>query len=283
MSEFERLLQERAQIQEWLERLAEAGNKTPESVRERVKTDYMKRLSEVQEELNGHRDEIVSALEKHNGERDELLGKQKEAEEKRAEAELRNTVGEFDDEKWEELRSELDGSLEKIGDELGEVDAEIAKLDKAMDSLTESPSEPPEVPEEVTESPQEEPEAESLELVDADADEAPPDLPDEIPDEPLDDLTFLKTVAEDEEPKEKAETPSAEPMPPDASETLGKPTSTGSQTAVEVGADETTTFADNTEQPKKGAAKTLKCTECGTMNLPTEWYCERCGAELAAL
>ncbi len=29
--------------------------------------------------------------------------------------------------------------------------------------------------------------------------------------------------------------------------------------------------------------KTLKCQECGTLNYPTEWYCERCGAELAAL
>jgi hypothetical protein len=30
-------------------------------------------------------------------------------------------------------------------------------------------------------------------------------------------------------------------------------------------------------------AKTLKCAECGAMNYPTEWYCERCGAELASL
>jgi hypothetical protein len=30
-------------------------------------------------------------------------------------------------------------------------------------------------------------------------------------------------------------------------------------------------------------AKTLKCNECGALNYPTEWYCERCGAELAAL
>jgi hypothetical protein len=29
--------------------------------------------------------------------------------------------------------------------------------------------------------------------------------------------------------------------------------------------------------------KTLKCQECGTMNYPTEWYCERCGGELAAM
>ena len=32
------------------------------------------------------------------------------------------------------------------------------------------------------------------------------------------------------------------------------------------------------EQPK-----TLKCAECGSMNFPSEWYCERCGAELAAI
>jgi hypothetical protein len=33
----------------------------------------------------------------------------------------------------------------------------------------------------------------------------------------------------------------------------------------------------------KGDVKTLKCRECGTMNDPTEWYCERCGAELSAM
>ena len=30
------------------------------------------------------------------------------------------------------------------------------------------------------------------------------------------------------------------------------------------------------------SSKTLRCTECGTYNLPTEWYCEKCGAELSA-
>ena len=29
--------------------------------------------------------------------------------------------------------------------------------------------------------------------------------------------------------------------------------------------------------------KSLKCNECSAMNYPTEWYCERCGAELASL
>ncbi len=31
------------------------------------------------------------------------------------------------------------------------------------------------------------------------------------------------------------------------------------------------------------AVKSLKCAECGTLNFPTEWYCERCGGELAAM
>jgi hypothetical protein len=30
-------------------------------------------------------------------------------------------------------------------------------------------------------------------------------------------------------------------------------------------------------------AKTLRCGECGTLNYPTEWYCERCGGALAAM
>lgn len=30
-------------------------------------------------------------------------------------------------------------------------------------------------------------------------------------------------------------------------------------------------------------SKTLKCGECGAANYPTEWYCERCGAELASM
>ena len=37
------------------------------------------------------------------------------------------------------------------------------------------------------------------------------------------------------------------------------------------------------ERPSQSIAKTLKCGECGSLNRPTEWYCERCGAELAAV
>jgi hypothetical protein len=30
-------------------------------------------------------------------------------------------------------------------------------------------------------------------------------------------------------------------------------------------------------------ARTVRCGECGAMNRPLEWYCEKCGAELTAM
>jgi hypothetical protein len=41
------------------------------------------------------------------------------------------------------------------------------------------------------------------------------------------------------------------------------------------------TFGQATPRTSE-AIKSLKCQECGTLNFPTEWYCERCGGELAA-
>ena len=39
----------------------------------------------------------------------------------------------------------------------------------------------------------------------------------------------------------------------------------------------------NRDNSADGGVKSLKCSECAAMNYPTEWYCERCGAELASL
>jgi hypothetical protein len=79
---------------------------------------------------------------------------------------------------------------------------------------------------------------------------------------PVDELAFLKSVSADALPgggnsgqstRRSGETPRAD--------TAAEPPAAGG----------------------KNQAKTLKCGECGTLNRPTEWYCERCGAELAAL
>jgi hypothetical protein len=33
----------------------------------------------------------------------------------------------------------------------------------------------------------------------------------------------------------------------------------------------------------EASARTLRCGECGAMNRPLEWYCEKWGAELSAV
>ena len=287
MSEFERLLQERVQIEQWLEKLNESGDKTPENVRERVLSDYRKRLEEVQEELNGHRDEITAALDRHRSVRDGLLEQEADSEERRAEAELRHTVGEFDDNKWHGIRDEIDGSLTKIREELSGVDAEVADLEKALASLAPSGDSGDEAakPSETTEPTSEPP----LELKPT-ADELPPPIkeserpaaPEPIAASGADEaLKFLDVDAgaDDEEPARARQSDTVS-MPPDAAEMLGTPDGTN---GAAIGADDVTSFSESSDPPKKGAAKTLKCGECSTMNLPTEWYCERCGAELAAL
>jgi hypothetical protein len=89
----------------------------------------------------------------------------------------------------------------------------------------------------------------------------------------VDELAFLKSVAPEEERK---------PAPAAASGRRGSnPGPSGARSSEGAGS------ASQTAAPGKpgavGVAKTLKCGECGTLNRPTEWYCERCGAELAGI
>jgi hypothetical protein len=74
---------------------------------------------------------------------------------------------------------------------------------------------------------------------------------------PGDELAFLRSVSLDAAP------PSARLTPHPAPNAAG--------------------MLDKEDRPSQTTVKTLKCGECGTLNRPTEWYCERCGAELAAL
>ena len=90
--------------------------------------------------------------------------------------------------------------------------------------------------------------------------QAPPTPKDLCETTPIDELAFLKSVTEDDK---------SAPSPRRAS---------GAQYQI----DETAT-PDAPLDEDAPVEKTLKCRECGTMNLATEWYCENCGGELAAM
>lgn len=102
----------------------------------------------------------------------------------------------------------------------------------------------------------------------------------------LDELAFLKSVTGNEAPAPAAPQPSA-PKPSRASGGFTKPPeaappiTTAPAPIVEPPAAKAP--VDAKDRSSGSGQKTLKCGECGTLNRPTEWYCERCGAELAAL
>jgi hypothetical protein len=104
----------------------------------------------------------------------------------------------------------------------------------------------------------------------------------------FDELEFLKSVVD---PKTEASKPAAAAAPASPPQRkLATPPEAGALNDMSV----------NTDRPRPKATagdgvpvflrdvpteqvKTLKCQECGSMNYPTEWYCERCGGELAAM
>ncbi|HKV50150.1 MAG TPA: zinc finger Ran-binding domain-containing protein [Gemmatimonadaceae bacterium] len=108
---------------------------------------------------------------------------------------------------------------------------------------------------------------------------------------PFDDLEFLKTMIEPRTSGEGVAVGSGAGTQTSGSRSAASG-AIGSQTPPQVAS---TTGAslpavgravEESNLPKDGGqdqVKTLKCQECGTLNYPTEWYCERCGAELAAL
>lgn len=117
----------------------------------------------------------------------------------------------------------------------------------------------------------------------------------------FDELEFLKSVVD---PKTEAKggqaaAPAAAPAPVSAS-SPAPPAAPGRKLATPPEAGTLNDIAVGPDRPRaKGTAgdgvpvflrdvpteqvKTLKCQECGSMNYPTEWYCERCGGELAAM
>jgi hypothetical protein len=103
----------------------------------------------------------------------------------------------------------------------------------------------------------------------------------------LDELAFLKSVTGNEPPAAQPAPPPPAPKPSRASGGFTKPPeaappmTTAPAPAVEPPAAKAP--AEPKDRSSGSGQKTLKCGECGTLNRPTEWYCERCGAELAAL
>ncbi|HET7470548.1 MAG TPA: zinc finger Ran-binding domain-containing protein [Gemmatimonadales bacterium] len=287
-STIEGLLQQRAQYEQWLARLDAAGDKAPPSVRERVRSDYEARLRGVIEQLRGHSATISEELDRHRRTQSGLDQEKRTVEEELAEAEVRHAVGEYSEDEWNRLAHESNDRLSRLRGELSGVGHEIARLAEVQGLISGTPKRPEPAPAVPSSPPpaavapprEPEPEPEPVHL----AEPTPPPAARQAPraparepeiihgTPPADELAFLKSVA----PEDK------KPAPPPAPAPASRRSNPGASSPARA-TETATTQAPTGKSGPAGVAKTLKCGECGTLNRPTEWYCERCGAELAGI
>lgn len=271
----EKLLNERQAVTEWLERLALTGDDASDEVRSKVREDYETRLAAASKGLQGYADELRSTLSKETKKRSDFLEREQRAEGRLAEAKLRHAVGEYEDSQWNEIHSEILGELVKVREGLKAAGKEIDRLEDVLSSIDRRPTEDQEEPEKERVSIAEiEPEPDGAGVAGGGAEkESKPAGRTSGQTDAFDDLAFLKKVAPEAAGKKRRSGAMFKPFE-GAGTAADKPGST-------VTAPEEKLQVGPAEDPT--AKKTLKCQECGAMNRPTEWYCESCGAELAAV
>jgi len=253
IDEVRSLVAERQRYDDWLTALDGRRAETPSHVFDRVYGDYVARRDAVLAQLREH----VGALATHGtelGRRLSTLEAELTAlEDERVEAMLRTAVGEYDGNRWETVRQDVEAKIASLGEQRGGL---LAGVDEIRTLLASATSEPPAADVEAPAQPA----VEDIAVEDI----AVEDIVEE-------DIAYdASSIASPSSPNASAETAASAP-------------------SVPVNADETfddlaflRSVNDPTAAPSNDPLKTLRCTECGTMNLPTEWYCERCGGELAA-
>ena len=292
------LIAERQQYDQWISTLEAKREGTPQHVFERVHNDYRGRLERVVGEIRGHAEELQLSISTLSARLVEVAREEDTRREGLQEAELRAAVGEYEPSQWDEIRSEAEAALEKIAADRVSLDSQLSEL-RAIQKLSEiGPGGPPEgasvaqassvvadIPVE-TQRPSVEPAPRALERESAPVAEtsqsntsaghrsgtaAAPVRPAAEPNQ---------GSAVERPPASAPQSVPLEPIAAAASVAAGaasKPRTmkspTGGVQAVRA----------RTEGSRPDSAKTLKCPECGTPNYPTEWYCERCGGELATM
>lgn len=308
IAEIEGLLAERRKYEQWLSQLEARKEKAPAHVFAKVHGDYQARLSEAQKKLSseaGAVHTLATELEKSLALKEQQCT---EHTDERAEAELRAAVGEYTEKEWEKLRGRLDGAIAELTTERDRTRKELDTL-RALIREAE-PAAGGEPKRDVDDIAfvrsllgRSTPFSNAAPPVQSDAAVEPPpaakpaaaSVAPRMPapmKTPMSTQTPMQTPMSTETPARASSV--ATHSTPRASNLSARRTTpepfTVKQTPLGTGAPRGTdddkprrpsgTFGQPTPRTTE-AVKSLKCQECGTLNYPTEWYCERCGGELA--
>jgi hypothetical protein len=264
------LLKERQRYEEWLAALEDKRSNTSDSVYQRVRSDYQTRLREVSAKLAERAGELRESIDSLTVRLEEVSRQELQQREARQEAELRAAVGEYTDKQWKEIGGAWDKELARLSKDKTALDAQLSELnrifalsvkEKQAGAMTLGRSAPedgvrppvspvvprPAVPEPPTLNPPSRVEPVAT---------RPPQTPSSAAGtrSPFDQFPVLR--------------PGGAPATPPSSAAVATPPSVPKSGG---------------QDPRSEQHKTLKCPECGAANYPTEWYCERCGGELATM
>jgi len=294
------LMDERGRYEAWLSTLETRRGATPNHVYDRVRGDYEARLRTVLEQLSGRASELQERADALRAQVADLQRQEDAHRDERAEAELRAAVGEHTPERWAEIRERADAEIGRLSAARQEITAD---LDRVREVLTvartsreqaapaqRAPSAPTVIPAPAAApAPSRRHDAEPLVRA---ADRPAP----EASEEPsgFDELAFLKSVVGPRGAP--AGSAGTEATLADREARTGHVSNSGNPAGMQHGPPvAASSRVDTPRRPTLDSVpaflkdvpaeqvKTLKCQECGTMNYPTEWYCERCGGELAAM
>jgi hypothetical protein len=291
------LLEERRRYHAWLDSLEARRDATPPHVYARVESDYRGRLAQVTQRLAGHHDAVAGELAGLRARLSLLEAEVQLRRDERAEAELRGHVGELGQAETEAAMRSIDAVLDGLEAEQRRLEEDAGRLAEILATVGGAP-------------------AGSASLAapqggEAQAAAVPEPAVEGSADMGQDDLGFLRDLVEEgltsAGPTPQAASPAA-PAAPGGPATLtpgdglapierdfapvGQPDAAALPESRPSQAGQAQPYGANVPGStpirlrSSGAieqSKTLKCADCGSANYPTEWYCERCGAELAAL
>jgi hypothetical protein len=307
LEEVASLMLERQRLESWLATLDARRGATPDNVFQRVRGDYAARLKVVTDQLMARRAAVQAHTEQLSSRLTQLEAETQRFREVRTESELRMQVGELSVTDWNVKARECDESIARLTDAQTQVRGQLNQARTILATVsvqtgtrpmsTPGPGSIPSAP------PARATPRVSRPLTIEQEQEALNNGAGTAPGSPVDELAFLNSVVGhpgDPSTKPPAEADGAPDLAASLLERVNR--RAGNNLREDADAESllnsgprppgdkplaaNVTEANPIDLKSQGGAerhRTLKCGECGTMNFPTEWYCERCGAELAAV
>jgi hypothetical protein len=313
------LIAERQQYDQWISTLESKRDGTPEHVFNRVHADYQSRLDRVLGDIRSHSEELQLSIGALSSRLQEVGRDEAAKRDAIQEAELRAAVGEYDSTQWETMRADAGRQLEKIAADRAALEGQLAELEsiRKLSEVTTAPAAAPQPPQTASATPAPAPAAPApppavraapSPPLPPQQEAAPAPKPEPVREEvaqprkfseagwPARDIVDIEDLELKKTPPKEIESAAGMRATPDKAASVPRPTATPQSPTPATNAKRRTPsgkdaqiasgFTKPVPTPPEGRPevnKTLKCPECGTPNYPTEWYCERCGGELATM